>query len=502
MKKQRVCIIGAGISGLMAGALLVREGHTVSIFEKAVTVGGSAGWYARKNRMYPTGATIAFGLESGGMLHRLLNRVGAFEKLKIRTLTHPMDVLLPDRRIAISLDEQQWYAELSRVFHERADDVLRFWRKLKQISLAVEGVTSTEVALPIRSFVDVGNLPTHLLRHLGQTALLARYALVTVEHLLRQYRLHDYAPFRTFLNAQLVDAAQTDIRHAALLPSAVALDIYRRGSFSIEGGLASISKALAEVIAEAGGAIYTANTVKKCVLGKYNGRDVWRVESAKRADECDVLLNASGLSLTSIDGSAFQLQADRNETWSEQWGAFRIDAILNDVRIEEPLPFAWQIVPNPEHSQLFGDEFGPVYFTMHESRDANGDVVAGEVMLTASVHTSLQQWRGLDKVSYLQRKQAFTDAILNEFAKVIPHAKECLQTLYSGSPMTYDKFIGKFSVGGRPLTVKHAMRSPKGYRTAIDSLFLAGEQVFPGPGTLSCALSGFYAARAIIKRFK
>ncbi len=500
MEKQRIGILGAGISGLMAGAILARQGHIISIYDKAVTVGGSAGWYVRKNRIYPTGATIAFGLEPGGMLHRLLKRVGAFEKLNIRALTHPMDVLLPDRKIAIRFDEQQWCAELSTVFHERADEVLRFWRELKKISLAVEAVTSTEVALPIRSFADLGTLPFHLLRNPWQTARLARYAFVTVEHLLRQYRLHDYAPFRTFLNAQLVDAAQTDIRHAALLPSAVALDIYRRGSFSVDGGLASISKALAVVIAEAGGAIYTANTVKQCVLRKTDGKEVWRVESAKRAEEYDILLNASGLSLTSTDGSAFQLHAESDESLAEQWGAFRVDAILEDLRIEKDLPFAWQIVPNPEHSQLFGDEFGPVYFTMHESRDVNGNVVAGEGMLTASVHTSLEQWRGLDKAAYLQRKQAFTDAILVELARALPHAQERLQTLYSGSPMTYDKYIGKFSVGGRPLTVKNAILSPKGCRTAIDSLFLAGEQVFPGPGTLSCALSGFYAARAIMKR--
>jgi protoporphyrinogen oxidase len=39
---SEVCIIGAGISGLTAGALLTKQGYTVTIFEKEAVVGGRA----------------------------------------------------------------------------------------------------------------------------------------------------------------------------------------------------------------------------------------------------------------------------------------------------------------------------------------------------------------------------------------------------------------------------------------------------------------------------
>lgn len=42
MQKQRVCIIGAGIGGLTAGALLIQHGYSVDIYEKEATVGGRA----------------------------------------------------------------------------------------------------------------------------------------------------------------------------------------------------------------------------------------------------------------------------------------------------------------------------------------------------------------------------------------------------------------------------------------------------------------------------
>ena len=42
MNKKKVCIIGAGIGGLTAGALLIKKGYSVDIFEKETTVGGRA----------------------------------------------------------------------------------------------------------------------------------------------------------------------------------------------------------------------------------------------------------------------------------------------------------------------------------------------------------------------------------------------------------------------------------------------------------------------------
>ena len=42
MNKKKVCIIGAGIGGLTAGALLLKKGYEVDIFEKESVVGGRA----------------------------------------------------------------------------------------------------------------------------------------------------------------------------------------------------------------------------------------------------------------------------------------------------------------------------------------------------------------------------------------------------------------------------------------------------------------------------
>ena len=42
MNKKNIGIIGTGIGGLTAGALLTKQGHKITIFEKEAFIGGRA----------------------------------------------------------------------------------------------------------------------------------------------------------------------------------------------------------------------------------------------------------------------------------------------------------------------------------------------------------------------------------------------------------------------------------------------------------------------------
>lgn len=56
-----IIVIGAGIGGLTAGALLLNAGHKVTILEAQTYPGGSAGTYYHKGFRFDAGATLAGG---------------------------------------------------------------------------------------------------------------------------------------------------------------------------------------------------------------------------------------------------------------------------------------------------------------------------------------------------------------------------------------------------------------------------------------------------------
>ncbi|MEY4531946.1 MAG: hypothetical protein RLZZ156_2669, partial [Deinococcota bacterium] len=67
----------------------------------------------------------------------------------------------------------------------------------------------------------------------------------------------------------------------------------------------------------------------------------------------------------------------------------------------------------------------------------------------------------------------------------------------SGTPRTFERFtlhsLGR--VGGIPQMPQSANFNALHHTTGLAGLYLAGETVFPGQGTLGVAVSGYNAAR-------
>src|SRR3712207_814925 len=76
-ESRRVVVIGAGIGGLTAGALLARRGHQVLVLDQAFVPGGCASTFKRRGFTFDVGATQVAGLEPGGIHKRI------FEELEI-----------------------------------------------------------------------------------------------------------------------------------------------------------------------------------------------------------------------------------------------------------------------------------------------------------------------------------------------------------------------------------------------------------------------------------
>ena len=70
-KSPRIVVIGAGIGGLTAAALLARRGYRVLVLEQAMVPGGCASTFKRRGFTFDVGATQVAGLEPGGIHQRI-----------------------------------------------------------------------------------------------------------------------------------------------------------------------------------------------------------------------------------------------------------------------------------------------------------------------------------------------------------------------------------------------------------------------------------------------
>ena len=74
-------VIGGGMGGLFAGALLARRGYKVTVLEKNASVGGGLQCFVRGGEKYETGMHVAGGFERGAVLDRLCRYLGVRPQL-------------------------------------------------------------------------------------------------------------------------------------------------------------------------------------------------------------------------------------------------------------------------------------------------------------------------------------------------------------------------------------------------------------------------------------
>ena len=69
-------IIGSGLGGLSAGAILSRAGYRVTVLEKEPVIGGCLQCFTRRGAMFETGMHFIGSADPGQTLHRLLTFAG------------------------------------------------------------------------------------------------------------------------------------------------------------------------------------------------------------------------------------------------------------------------------------------------------------------------------------------------------------------------------------------------------------------------------------------
>lgn len=117
MEKYDAVIIGAGIGGLLCGALLSQKGYKVVVFEKEKYPGGLCSSF--KNGGYTFDAAIdAIGsLKEGELLKNILRTLGIENKLDLIEMKPVRRNIFPDFYIDIPPDVYMYREKLKEMFH-------------------------------------------------------------------------------------------------------------------------------------------------------------------------------------------------------------------------------------------------------------------------------------------------------------------------------------------------------------------------------------------------
>ena len=126
---SKVVVIGAGIGGLTAAALLAKRGYRVRLYDQAAVPGGCASTFRRRGFTFDVGATQVAGLEPGGIHHQIFTELGV-DLPQAEPCDPGCAVFLPGESEPVSVwrDPARWRAERQRQFPGSEP----FWQKLEK----------------------------------------------------------------------------------------------------------------------------------------------------------------------------------------------------------------------------------------------------------------------------------------------------------------------------------------------------------------------------------
>jgi phytoene dehydrogenase-like protein len=484
-----VVVVGAGIGGLAAGALLAHAGARVVVVERQAVLGGYCHSWYRKVRVdgemqkfrFDAGAVEFSGAHAGGTLRALFERLGMTDAIEWVRCQHTYRV--GKALIPVPNDWRDYVASLVAMFPQDGDGIASFFDAMREIAEARHWLAPANGGIPRQP-----RTPEERERFRREHPRAAQWNERPIAELLAAHVASPAA--RTTLmrlsHFLTADPASLTVAHAA--------DLYRFyfvGGWYPAGGTGRVAETLAEAIRQRGGQVLARTDVRRILV--------------EQGRACGVEL-ADG---RRIDAGAVVSNSDIRRTFDELLPDVPLPADLRagiDAMVPSASGFtvflAMDYVPSQLRSYTVDGNYA---FHIPSLVDPSAAPPGCSVFEVRTIFDETDNWfprrPGEDLAAwrksreYALRKRRFGDWLLQRATTVVPDLREHILLRTDASPLTYARYshAGQGAIygwSGRPASLDEG-------RTPIPGLHLVGSSAL-GAGIEAVVISGANAAEAIV----
>ncbi len=431
-KYKKIAIIGAGMGGLVAGNLLARRGHRVTMFESHGSPGGYTAGFWRKGYYFESG-TLSF--ESSDVVFKVMKELDVFDRVKfVRQVTQlkskEMDGVCKSYDDLKSLFRASYPSERTKLD--------KYFGAVDKMCRAMTAVMSPA------GFGDYLLYPVHVVNGIR---LYKKYEKVTITDFTARY----FAPGSS-LYGFFKSLGYPDMSAAIVGPAYLSFfDDY----WTVAGGMQSWADALADNFRRLGGDLQLNVPVTK-ILTKH-GRAVG-VVAKDVAHDADYVISAADYKKTMLclldDQSLLpeSLRKKTNEAAVSE-GVFTVYLGLklpNDqLRKYLKVPHASYYDEQPGVNIRDVDDekyFEKTSVLLYSPSLLNPELApegrSSLMIQTASPYRWMGNWGGGDKAKYRQLKASVEKTLIAKAAAAVPGLADNIEFEDAATPLTYERYTG------------------------------------------------------------
>ena len=496
VKSHDAIVIGSGMGGLTAAALLARKGFNTLLFEKEKQVGGYAVSFKRGGFTFDATGAFVGGCQEGGEFYHLLKEIGVQEEIEFIPIHHIRNVY-PGFEVHLHQGGFQSYLEtLLDLFPEEERGLKAYLSLVKKIGEEIKSYSEMTWGKRILFPFCFWNLIRFQRTNHG--AILDRF--FKGEEI--KHTLHT------------LPSTEPPSRLSFLFVAAVISKVLMEGVFYPKGGMGKMAEAMANAFLRAGGELRLQTEVDQILIKS------GRVEG-----------------VVTKDGKIFQsplVISNINPNLLVKMFPLERQPIL--LRKTKTLQYSLSCFILYLATDLDLRGMGFPYFTylrfLHDPEEEHRMLRRGEVpknpTLIVSIPTLLdpllarpgqhllkvlmtvpygyrEAWGRGNPEKYRQIKEEFSQKVIELLElKLIPHLRKHLLFYEAATPLTLERYTGneRGAMYGLASIPQQMGPSRPPHQTSIPGLFQVGHYTRPSHGIVGTSLSGLFAARTILRKMK
>jgi phytoene dehydrogenase-like protein len=481
---KSITIIGAGLGGLTAGALLAKDGYKVTLLEQHNIVGGCATTFKRGDFICEVGLHEMDGVYTNPQIKKIFNKLDVYKNIEFVKADEFFKINLKDDEFIMPDGVDEAKSALNKKFPHEKQGIEKYFKLLESISKCFENLQNMKwhhyALFPFMFF--------NLLRYKDKSVS------EVFDTLFRDTKL------KLILNANVQYYNDTPDTLSFLLHCVAQYSYFKGGGYFIKGGSGRLSDYLASIITNNGGEIILKANVIECKKDEVKYIKKHKVHTIKSDTlisnlsplDTHTLFKKPYIETKQIADSLLTIYIGFSKNIKEHYGKgaysnFIYDDMDSIDKFNESLK-----KDITKRGFVFVD-----YSQLDSKLTSDPSKSFGAICMTDFI----EDWQALSKDEYKQKKLDLEKEVIKKLETHYPNISKYIEYIETGTAKTVQRYIktpNATAYGYKP-TPKQFFKIPKVKSDKVDNLYFVGQWVIAGGFSPSIS-SGYMCYKLILDK--